>query len=98
MSLQWPQAQGSAAIIRRTQTRGIGEGCRRCIQSVLDTQASPVYRARNAGPKGPALSVIDVSRGFLRKACVKTLSGFEKGSQRRARFLHPEHEVSGVTI
>ena len=29
-------------------------------------------------------------------ACADFLSGFEKGSQRRARFLRLEHEVPGM--
>src|SRR5690606_10621429 len=39
--------------------------------------------------------LFDVSRGQAATRARNVLSGFGKGSQRRARFLHPEHDVPG---
>jgi small subunit ribosomal protein S4 len=63
----------------------------------LDIGHPSVYPPANTGRRRSVLS-FDVSRGFFAALRGKTLSGFENGGQRRARFLHPDHEVSGATF
>jgi hypothetical protein len=63
----------------------------------VDNPAGFAYLAAITGPQRPVFH-LTCPVGFSAKRAWETLSGLENGGQRRARFLHPEHEVPGVSF
>ena len=105
--IRWASGPITARSSRRDQVHprsgliaSAGQGdqqpAARSLAALTSRRIWPI-EPRNAGSRGPVF-LFDVSRGSFRKACVENPVRSSKRGQRRARFLHPEQQVPGITF